>query len=319
MKPKDTLAKSYLSYPKTRLRVSRLTKSLHIFIGFILFPIYWIAAYFVGTPGLRFRGECAAIGVRILVKKQDFTRAYKLIVKPMDSFRYFEFDFMWRAVKDMKINSYLDISSPRLLPLMLINKNSKLKADLINPDKKDMPITKSLAEFLGITKRCRFHPDLIEEVALEPCSFDLVTSISVIEHIPDDIKAIRTMWSLLRPGGRLLISVPCAAIAKEEYINRNDYKLIDQDENGFVFWQRYYSEELLRQHIFEITGDPHRFLIYAEKEADNYEKNVLMKRTNPLYPYWQEPFMMGVQYEYKAKLSELPGMGVIAMEFVKQE
>jgi len=36
-----------------------------------------------------------------------------------------------------------------LLPLMLINKNRKLKAYLINPDKKDMPITMQQSSNIG--------------------------------------------------------------------------------------------------------------------------------------------------------------------------
>jgi hypothetical protein len=125
------------------------------------------------------------------------------------------------------------------------------------------------------------------------------------------------MWDLVRPGGVLLISVPCAAKASEEYINLNEYELIDTDENGFVFWQRYYDEELIRQRIFSITGQPHRYQIYGERQANSYHNNATRKRTDPFYPYWREPFMMGLQYEFKDQFSELPGIGVIAMEFVK--
>ena len=292
-------------------------KIQHIVIGLMSFSICWVAAYFVGTPGLAFRGRCALIGLRLLIRNLDFTRAYKLIVKPMDSVRYFEFDFIWGAVKDMKINSYLDISSPRLFPLMLIDANQDLRATLINPDKKDLPITVSLAKSMGLAERCRFNSDLIGDAFLEPNSFDLITSISVIEHILDDKEAIQRMWDLLKPGGRLLISVPCAAIASEEYTNRNDYELINQDESGFVFWQRYYNENLLRQRIYSVTGEPLRSGIYSEKQAGNYEKNVMRKRTDQYYPYYQEPYITGLRYQRRDSISELPGMGVIAMEFIK--
>lgn len=311
------LPKEYLRFPEPFKRVSRIKKLGHTLAGLMLFPVYWLMAYAVRTPGLAFRSLCALKGMRLLLRERDYVRAYGLIVSPLDSVRYFEFDFMWNAVKRIKIQSYLDVSSPRMLPLMIADRAANLVADLINPDKKDLPMTISLAKSFGVADRCRFHGSLIEEAPLKPESFDLITSMSVIEHIPDDKGAIQKMWDLLKPGGVLLISIPCTAKASEEYTNLNDYELIDTDESGFVFWQRYYDEELIQQRIYSITGMPRRFQIYAEKKVGSYNQNVTQKRSNPFYPYWREPLMMGMQYEFKERLADLPGMGVIAMEFVK--
>lgn len=200
---------------------------------------------------------------------------------------------------------------------MIASRVKSLIVDLINPDKKDLPVTISFANSFGVADRCRFYGSLIEEAPLKPNSFDLITSMSVVEHIPDDKGAIQKIWDLLKPGGVLLISIPCASKASEEYTNLNDYGLIDTDESGFVFWQRYYDEELIRQRIYSITGLPRRFQIYGEKKAGSYQKNVSQKRSNPFYPYWREPLMMGLEYEFKERWIDLNGMGVIAMEFVK--
>lgn len=313
------LPKEYLKFPAPFHRVPRIKRVGHALLGLVLFPLYWLMAFAVSTPGLAFRGLCAAQGLRLLAKGRDLVRAYGLLVAPLDSVRYFECEFMWRTIKKLKIRSYLDVSSPRLLPLMVVEQAGSLVADLINPDKKDLPMTISLARSFGVAERCRFHGCLIEEAPLSPGSFDLITSMSVIEHIPDDAGAVQKMWDLLKPGGVLMISVPCAANASEEYTNLNDYELIDTDENGFVFWQRYYDEELIRQRIYSITGMPRRFRIYGERKAGSYQRNVAQKRTDPFYPYWREPFMMGLQYEFKEQLAELPGMGIIAMEFVKPD
>jgi SAM-dependent methyltransferase len=39
-------------------------------------------------------------------------------------------------------------------------------------------------------------------------SFDLVTTLDVIEHIEDDVSALRELRRVLRPGGLLLVAVP---------------------------------------------------------------------------------------------------------------
>lgn len=311
------LPKKYLSYPKPFGRISRIKRIVHSLKGLLLFPFYLVMAYAVHTPGLAFRIMCISKGVLETLKGRNLARAYGLMVAPLDSVRYFEFDFMWGRIRKIKIQSYLDISSPRLLPLMVVSRNSNLIADLINPDKKDLPKTIALAKSFGIQDKCRFHANLIEDAELKKDSFDLITSMSVIEHILDDKGAIQKMWDLLRPGGILLLSVPCAAKASEEYTNLNDYELIEKNESGFVFWQRYYDEKLIHERIFSVTGMPQVCKIYGEKKAGSYQANVTQKRSNPFYPYWREPFMMGMKYEYKKQFTELPGMGVVAMEFIK--
>lgn len=313
------LPKKYLKFPEPYKRAPRFQRIKHTVTGLFLFPIYWAMAYVTWTPGLAFRGLCALKGMRLLFMKRDVVRAYFHLVAPLDSVRYFEFDFMWKTINRIQVQTYLDVSSPRLLPLMVLSRKSKLKAELINPDKNDLPETISLAKAFGVADRCHFYDCLIEDVPLKASSFDLITSMSVIEHIPDDKGAIQKMWDLLKPGGVLVISIPCAAKAFEEYTNLNDYELINTDENGFVFWQRYYDEKLIADRIYSITGAPRSFRIYGEKKAGYYNQNVTQKRTDPFYPYWREPLMMGLQYEYKEQIGTLLGMGVIALEFVKPD
>lgn len=45
-------------------------------------------------------------------------------------------------------------------------------------------------------------------------TFDFITSISVIEHIPAVEKAVAEMYRCLRPGGRLLLTVDCSEAGK---------------------------------------------------------------------------------------------------------
>lgn len=317
MQDYQSLPKKYLSYPKTNFRTSVISKVIHGIKSLFAFPIYLVLAYFNKAPGLAFRLKCIQLSIYMLLRGANLKLVYNLLAIPMDSVRYFEFDFMWQATRNIKPAKYLDVSSPRLFPLLMLLKSPNLVADLINPDKKDLSLTQSFAKSLNVTNRCHFHLELISDVNLEPQSFDVVTCISVLEHIPNDLEAVSKMWALVKPGGKLLISVPCARNASEEYININEYELIEEDNGGFVFWQRYYDEELVNQKIFSVTGQPSYYKIYAEKKLGNYEANVYEKRTNPRYPFWREPYMVSQEYEYKNNFSELPGIGVIAMEFIK--
>jgi len=43
---------------------------------------------------------------------------------------------------------------------------------------------------------------------LKGCNFDTAVCLNVLEHIPDDEKALANMYAALAPGGRLLLLVP---------------------------------------------------------------------------------------------------------------
>ena len=49
---------------------------------------------------------------------------------------------------------------------------------------------------------------LPSDLAYEPGSFDLIAAFDVIEHIDQDQESVRSLAGLLRPGGRLIITVP---------------------------------------------------------------------------------------------------------------
>lgn len=310
------LPRQYLRYPDVLHSLSTWDKIGLALRGLVEGGVYWCLAYATHTPGLRFRKYFALKGLKLLFGRLSFKRAYQLLVMPMDTLRYFEFEFVWAAAKDSHARKCLDVSSPRLLPLMLADR-LRLDVELVNPDEKDLSETMAWAELMGVDRRCGFHAVLIDEVQFEAGTFDLVTSVSVVEHIADDKQAVCRMWGMLRPGGRLLMTVPCAVSAYEEYTNRNDYGLTAAADDGYVFFQRFYDQKLLEERLFSITGRPARMVVYGEKVPGTYQKTEFEKRSNPAYPYWRTPLDMGKKYEYKRGLADLSGIGVVALEFVK--
>lgn len=283
--------------------------------GVVLFPFYWLLGGLLGVPGMHFRFWCFSAGMRLLLVGH-FAEAYRCIVFPLDSVRHFEMEFFWKRLRALRPARVLDVSSPRALNLLNLRADARARVDLVNPDAKDLQRTRRMAQGLGVDDRCRFFDVLIDDLPADARDYPLVTCMSVLEHIVDDVSALRTMWNRVAPGGRLLLSVPCAAQGLEEFTNVDEYGLLDTDEAGFVFWQRYYDEERLAT-LFAVTGQPVSNAIYAERVPGAYDADVFAKRTNRFYPVWREPYTTARTYAPRENLATLSGMGVVALEFAK--
>lgn len=58
----------------------------------------------------------------------------------------------------------------------------------------------------GLTN-CHFHVGDVTKLGFDE-AFDLVVSVDNLEHVSDDIEAMRTLLHALRPGGRLVVHTP---------------------------------------------------------------------------------------------------------------
>ena len=289
-------------------------------VGSFLAPAYLLMAVRYKVPGLQFRIYCAQLASSLLVKKSgtvSYRTIFSLLFWPLDSTRYFEFDFVWRRIADFSPIRYLDVSSPRLFPVVVMRRHPQLRAEFLNPDSSDLTETRNLARAIGIENRCNFHDVPVESAPFGSGSFDLITCISVLEHIPDNVKALRRMWDLLKPGGRLYLTLPCLAEAAAQYATMNLYGLPVPRQEEFTFLQYYYDETLLREVVFSITGEPRCIAIYGEKREGLFRRYVNSARSDPFYPRWKDPYRMGREFTVFESITELPGEGVIAIEFVK--
>ncbi len=312
------MKKQYIEVPQP-MECTKVRKLWQKLVGILLTPLYLIAAQILRTPGVAIHIKCAGVAVRLfLLRRISLSTWYSLICYPMDSTRYFEFHEVLKSLAQIPFYKYLDVSSPRIIVLLLLMQNRTAVAEMMNPDKKDIQEAEQLAVAFGLGDRCTFFNRTIEKANYAANSFDLVTCISVLEHIPADREALEIMWSLLRPGGRLILTLPCMAQPLEQYISRNDYGVLSPGPDGYTFWQRYYNEERLQSIIFNVTGLPTRMVIYGERRNGLFYKNANMKRLlGPLYPYWRESYMMAKEYRYFRTIAELPGEGVVMLEFVK--
>jgi SAM-dependent methyltransferase len=290
------------------------------FAGAMLTPAYCLIAFFQQVPGLHLRWKSFYFALKLLFHEPKFSvfkAIFLMIFFPLDSTRYFEIDFVGNRLNTMVRGNYLDVSSPRLLFMLYLSAHASQTADLINPDKADLYETEKLLRSAGLLNRCRLHECVIADAPLTVASYEVITCTSVLEHIPEAKQAVEKMWRLLKPGGRLLLTVPCAAEAEEQFIDRDEYGVIGKNENGVTFWQRFYDATWLQEHIFSVTGLPHEMLIFGETTKGVFQASAREKRSNRLYPFWREPYCVGRNYRFFDTLQELPGEGVIGMEFIK--
>ena len=290
--------------------------------GLALTPFYWGFALKAGAPGLFIHRKAAALGAKLLfLWRLPFRDAYGLMFHPMDSFRYFELGTLWEYLGSggRDVFRYLDVSSPRLFPVLFLDEMKGVVAEIVNPDGKDLEATVRMMAAAGLSDRCRFHAKVVHDLDFPPGTFDLITSISAIEHIPggEDFRAVERLWGFLKPGGRMLITVPCAREAFEEYMDFNEYGILVPDESGHVFGSTCYDSRMLEERFFSVAGEPRRMAVFGEKVAGAFFRNRSSKLSDPDYPFWQEPYMMGRDYGRFRSVGELPGLGVVAMEFLK--
>lgn len=76
----------------------------------------------------------------------------------------------------------------------------------------------------------------IESVDLAPASLDAVSLFDVIEHLPDPVKMLTECRRVLRPSGRLFVTVPA-------------YQALWSDEDEYAQHHRRYDKALLEEHL----------------------------------------------------------------------
>jgi SAM-dependent methyltransferase len=297
---------------------SALTLLMHGLASLVLVPSYALAAAAIGTPGMRFHLEAVDAALRLVARGGTglVAQAGRLALYPMDSTRYFEFDWVWSRLQRLRrVRTYLDVSSPRFLPLTYVRRSDVEHAWFVNPDTADLSTTEQWAAALSLSNRCRFSPEPIESSALDGVRFDAITSVSVFEHIVDERPALENVRRLLGPGGSLLLTLPCTAAGYNQYRDYDEYNLAMPDSEGRFFFQRFYDASSLRERVFSILGEPSQMTVYGESEPGYFGRNAQQKMRGLPYPFWREGYMMGRHFQIYPSIDALPGEGVVALEF----
>lgn len=180
------------------------------------------------------------LGARYLLRHGYLREAVIRVVVPLDPSRYLELPPALRELSARPRQRVLDLASPKLLAVQLAHEG----VDVTSVDE--------LATEVETWRRlANGRPNLRFEVAdgralpYEAAAFDHAYSISVLEHIPDggDEQALRELARVVKPGGRVVLTLPHARHAHDEYRDRPLYADHGASENGRYFFQRWYDSE----------------------------------------------------------------------------
>jgi SAM-dependent methyltransferase len=145
----------------------------------------------------------------------------------------------------------LDVSSPKMLSLYLGHAKRSITATDLD-DRKIFSRWAVLARISGVVDYEVQYQDA-RKLAYPDNSFDLVYSISVIEHIPGDgdTEALEEFGRVVRPGGVIVVEVP--------YRHKEEDIFLNYDSKGAPletpqFYERHYDARTLESRLINARG-----------------------------------------------------------------
>ena len=175
------------------------------------------------------------------------------MVVPLDPSRYLELPAARRELDASAGERVLDLASPKLLAVALAREGVEVTSvDLLASEIEDW------RRLAGSEPHLRFEVADGRALPYGDRSFDHAYSISVLEHIPDDgdVVALRELARVVRPGGRVFLTLPYARSYREEWRRVPVY---GGDGGGDPsseshFFQRWYDEHHVRALVAAAPG-----------------------------------------------------------------
>lgn len=265
-----------------------------------------------GHLDLTFADSGRSYGWRVLRARGHGFR--ELLVTPVNSTRYWEFPFVWSAIPN-SARRCLDVASPRLLSLRLADTRRNALIAMLNPDVMDADETERIADAPSIPLRVvRRQVEELAEGGVRLC-----WSINVVEHIAGesgDSDAMTRMFAALRPGGRLIVTVPTDRTYWLEYRDHDAYGLAEGP--GPYFFQRFYDETAVKDRLIGAVGvQPTRIEWFGELVAGTFHAYIAewLARGPGVTVTDPERIVRGCRtFE---SWSEMPGVGVCGLVFDK--
>lgn len=259
-------------------------------------------AHWYMIPGLQFQRFRLRFEIKNLFRKRSLPAAARSLVLDgtPDPASYLGFHFASQFLNSTTLGNYLDVSSPWLFPFALLSNFQAANVTLLTPKATGL---RSLTH--GLTAQIRKEIRCVgTNAVLEDENYDTITSLWNPNEEPDEyIRNVRSLKRVLRPGGTLLLSVPCTR------------RLTDVTSvNG----ERIYDANALEQYVFDVLGQPKRYAIYGA-QTQPCEHNGYCMRADYGTDRWVGSAVIGRDWRCYSSLQELPAVGVIVMKFTRRE
>lgn len=282
----------------------------------------FVQARRLNLPGQEYYHLGRHIGWRLLVARDP--SGPPLLACPVSSTRYFEFDFARRALlgDSFAPRRCLDISSPFLFSFDVVRRRPEARVWMLNPDARDLRRTQRLRDALG-WPGIELAEAGVESLDAMDDEYDAVWALSVIERIAgpagDDRDAVRRIWRAVRPGGRLLLTVPTDQTAWDEYREKDEYGTQSKaDKSSRFFFQRFYDESSIRERIIQTIGqEPARMEWFGEKTPGHFHAYIARWRREGAAATRNDPLDIAMNYQFYSSFTDMPGAGVCGLLFEK--
>ena len=118
----------------------------------------------------------------------------------------------------------------------------------------------------------------LQDLPFDDASYDFVFASHVLEHVPDDAKAIREIRRILRPGGLAVLPVPVVVERTVEYPAPNPSETNHVRAPGYDYCERY---ELVFDRVERYTSEDfsQHYQLYVYEDRTRYPTKEVPLRT----------------------------------------
>jgi SAM-dependent methyltransferase len=110
------------------------------------------------------------------------------------------------------------------------------------------------------------HQVDIQNLPFEDGSYDFIFASHVLEHIPDDNKALRQIRRVLKPNGIAILPVPVVCDNTIEYSEPNPHEAYHVRAPGLDYFQRYKNHfSGVEVHASDSLPEKHQLFIYEDR------------------------------------------------------
>ena len=215
------------------------------------------------------------LGARYLVHHGYLREAVIRVFVPLDPSRYLELPETTNELDARHGERVLDLASPKLLAVCL----ARAGVEVVSVDQLKSEI-ESWRKLTADERRLTLQVGDGRALPFEAGSFDHAYSVSVLEHIPEpgDEQALRELARIVKPGGRVVVTLPYAAVYREDWRDAPVYA--DQGgAGGRHFFQRWYDAGRLERLA---AAAPELELVSSSVSRLEPNLNELYTRTFPL-------------------------------------